>query len=124
MSAPPTRCAKAWGHGYSSGRSFLVLLLWAAATPSIFRVAGSNEFDPYPYILLNLFLSMLAGVQAAALLIAAKRADQISSELAMHDAKTDDEARSIIVEVDRKVGQVLDLVREVHGLTAKDITEG
>jgi uncharacterized membrane protein len=103
------------------GSFFLVLFLWAAAnTIYLSRISGSNEFDPYPYILLNLFLSMLAGVQAAALLIAAKRADQISSELAMHDSKTDDEARAIIVEVDRKVDQVLDLVREVHGLTAKD----
>jgi uncharacterized membrane protein len=119
------RAADAMRKGMGSwtfvGSFFLVLLLWAAAnTIYLSRVAGSNEFDPYPYILLNLFLSMLAGVQAAALLIAAKRADQISSELAMHDSKTDDEARSIIVEVDRKVDQVLDLVREVHGLTAKD----
>jgi len=63
-------------------------------------------------------------VQAAALLIAAKRADSISSELAMHDAKTDDEVKSIIGEVDRKVGEVLDLVREVHGLTANDKRQG
>ena len=35
---------------------------------------SSNQgFDPYPQILLNLFLSMLAGIQAAALLIAANR---------------------------------------------------
>ena len=56
-------------------------------------MAGS-EFDPYPYILLNLFLSMLAGVQAAALLIAAKRTDAISSELAMHDYETDQAAKN------------------------------
>ena len=53
-------------------------------------------------------------------MIAAKRADSISSELAAHDAKTDDEAKSIISEVDRKVGEVLDLVREVRGATVKD----
>jgi uncharacterized membrane protein len=103
------------------GSFFLVLILWATAnTLYISRLAHGNEFDPFPYILLNLFLSMLAGVQAAALLIAAKRADSISSELAVHDAKTDDEAKSIIREVDRKVGEVLDLVREVRGVTAKD----
>ena len=45
----------------------------------------------YPYMLLNLFLSMLAGVQAAALLIAAKRADAISSEIVIHtEHNTDD----------------------------------
>ena len=51
---------------------FTVMILWAVAN-SIFYLGGSHGkhgFDPYPYILLNLFLSMLAGVQAAALLIA------------------------------------------------------
>ena len=49
---------------------------WAVAN-SVFFLGGSNGkhgFDPYPYILLNLFLSMLAGVQAAALLIADRSA--------------------------------------------------
>ena len=123
------RAADAMRKGMGSwtfvGSFFLVLTLWAAAnTLYISRVAHGNEFDPFPYILLNLFLSMLAGVQAAALLIAAKRADSISSELAVHDAKTDDEAKSIIREVDRKVGEVLDLVREVRGVTAKDKSDG
>ena len=41
-----------------------------------------KPFDPFPYILLNLLLSTLAGLQGAILLIAAKRADRISAELA------------------------------------------
>lgn len=45
-------------------------------------------FDPYPFILLNLILSCLAAMQGAILLIAAKRQDQISSELARHDYQT------------------------------------
>src|SRR5665213_1824515 len=52
---------------------FGVMILWAAVnTYFLQRVIHHKAFDPYPYILLNLFLSMLAGVQAAALLIAAK----------------------------------------------------
>lgn len=46
---------------------------------------GSHGFDPYPFILLNLALSTMAGIQGAILLIAAKRADQVASELANHD---------------------------------------
>ena len=46
---------------------------------------GRTGPDPYPFILLNLALSCLAGLQGAILLIASKRSDQISSELAMHD---------------------------------------
>lgn len=48
-------------------------------TNSVLALGGPHGFDPYPYILLNLFLSMMAGVQAAALLIAAKRSDSIAS---------------------------------------------
>jgi uncharacterized membrane protein len=62
---------------------FGFMITWAVAN-SILHVGGSHGFDPYPYILLDLFLSMLAGIQAAALLIAAKRADQVASEIAVH----------------------------------------
>jgi uncharacterized membrane protein len=43
-----------------------------------------KPFDPFPYILLNLILSTLAGLQGAILLIAAKRADRIAAELAAY----------------------------------------
>ena len=71
-----------------------VMILWAIAN-SVFFLAGTHGkhgFDPYPYILLNLFLSMVAGLQGAILLIAAKRSDQISSQLAQHDYETDTNA--------------------------------
>ena len=64
-------------------------------------------FDPYPFILLNLILSCLAAMQGAILLIAAKRADQISSELAVHDYETN-------VEADQIVHAIHDLTREIH----------
>ncbi len=47
-----------------------------------------GAFDPFPFILLNLVLSCVAALQGAILLIAAKRADQISSMLAQHDYET------------------------------------
>jgi uncharacterized membrane protein len=53
------------------------MAIWAAYN-------GTHGFDPYPFILLNLFLSMIAGLQGAILLISAKRADSISSEVAQH----------------------------------------
>jgi uncharacterized membrane protein len=59
---------------------------------------GSN-FNPYPFILLNLVLSCLAAMQGAILLIAAKRADQISAELAAHDYATNVESDQLIKEV-------------------------
>lgn len=55
---------------------------------------GDHGFDPFPFILLNLMLSTLAALQGAILLIAAKRADQISSELAManYESSIEDQA--------------------------------
>ena len=76
-----------------------------------------KSFDPYPYILLNLFLSMLAGVQAAALLIAAKRADAISSEIALHTESNTDDIKTLIAENTVLTSQVktnTDLLDEIH----------
>src|SRR6185437_3070135 len=61
-------------------------LVFLAAWMLVNRNTG---FDPYPFILLNLVLSCVAALQGAILLIAAKRSDQISSELAQHDYEAD-----------------------------------
>ena len=58
-----------------------------------------DGFDPYPFILLNVVLSCLAAMQGAVLLIAAKRADQISAELAAHDYATNVESDELIKDV-------------------------
>lgn len=66
--------------------------------------------DVRPWILLNLMLSVLAGLQGAILLIAAKRADTISSELAAHDYQTNVEAKQIIDAVHA-------LTQQIHAVT-------
>jgi len=64
------------------------LTLWMSVN-ALIKHARSSTFDPYPFILLNLVLSCVAALQGAILLIAAKRSDQISSELAQHDYEAD-----------------------------------
>jgi uncharacterized membrane protein len=59
-------------------------------------INGSHGFDPYPFVLLNLTLSCLAALQGAILLIAAKRGDQISSELAQHDYEADIASKQLL----------------------------
>ena len=98
---------------------FGVMIAWAVAN-SLFYFGGQHGkhgFDPYPYILLNLFLSMLAGVQAAALLIAAKRADGISSEIAIHTEKNTDELKQLVNENTTLTVEVkthTDMLEEIH----------
>lgn len=97
---------------------FGVMIAWAVLNTVIFEhVIRHKAFDPYPYILLNLFLSMLAGVQAAALLIAAKRADAIASEIALHTANNTDDIKQLIAENTELTSQVkvaTDLLDEIH----------
>lgn len=97
---------------------FAVMIAWALVNTLLFEhVLHHKAFDPYPYILLNLFLSMLAGVQAAALLIAAKRADAISSEVALHTANNTDDIKKLIQEntaLTALVKKNTDLLDEIH----------
>jgi uncharacterized membrane protein len=97
---------------------FAIMIAWAIINTLLFEhVLHHKAFDPYPYILLNLFLSMLAGVQAAALLIAAKRADAISSEVAVHTANNTDDIKTLIAEntvLTSQVKKATDLLDEIH----------
>jgi uncharacterized membrane protein len=58
-----------------------VMAAWVVLNTVILR---HSAFDRYPYILLNLGLSMMAGLQGALILIAAKRADRVSAEASLH----------------------------------------
>lgn len=97
---------------------FAVMIAWALTNTWLLeRVLHHKAFDPFPYILLNLFLSMMAGVQAAALLIAAKRSDAIASEVAVHTATNTDDIKVLIAEntqITSAVKENTDLLEELH----------
>ncbi len=97
---------------------FAVMIIWALTNTWLLEhVLRHKAFDPYPYILLNLFLSMMAGVQAAALLIAAKRSDAIASEVAVHTAKNTDDIKILLMEnteLTSAVKKNTDLLEELH----------
>ena len=97
---------------------FAVMIAWALVnTLLIQHILNHKAFDPYPYILLNLFLSMLAGIQGATLLIAAKRADAISSEVALHTANNTDDIKTLIEEntaLMNRMKKNTDLLEEIH----------
>jgi uncharacterized membrane protein len=71
------------------------LAVWMTINFVISRT-GHKAFDSYPFILLNLVLSCVAALQGAILLIAAKRSDQVSSELAQHDYEADCRSRELL----------------------------
>lgn len=78
---------------------------------------GRKGLIPTRDILLNLVLSTMAGLQAAALLIAAKRSDAISSEIAVHTLKNTESDRALLqenTELTRVVKPHTDLLEELH----------
>lgn len=83
------------------------MLLWVAFNAFLLIDRGAT-FDPYPYILLNLFLSMLAAIQAPIILMSQNRhsaKDRISAE---HDYEVNLKAELEIMLLNEK----LDLLRE------------
>jgi len=75
---------------------------------------GSRALDPFPFILLNLFLSMLAGLQGAILLIAAKRADAIAAEQALSHLTISQQSGEIIRAVRAEQAAIHSLLHEIH----------
>ncbi len=77
----------------------------------------NSGFDPYPFILLNLVLSCLAAMQGAILLIAARRADTISAELAKHTFDIDQQNLAVTKDVHEVAQEIAELTRRIDGLT-------
>ena len=85
----------------------VVLVIWVLLN-SFVLMTYRESFDPYPYILLNLFLSMLAAIQAPIILMSQNRQaykDRLSAE---HDYEINLKAELEIMALHEK----MDLLRE------------
>ena len=62
----------------------LILILWVLLNSEVLA-HWQEQFDPYPYILLNLFLSMLAALQAPVIMMSQNRLAVKDRLQARHD---------------------------------------
>jgi uncharacterized membrane protein len=93
-----------------------------AAYVTLDSVLGKRAWDPYPFILLNLFLSMLAAVQAPVIMMSQNRQDtkdRLRGELDYDvnrraEAEIQGLARKLNL-LGEKIGDVEELVREKQG---------
>src|SRR5882724_5037538 len=79
-------------------------------------VMGRKSWDPYPFILLNLFLSMLAAIQAPVIMMSQNRQDtkdRLRSEL---DFDVNRRAESEIQGLARKLNLIGDKINDVEDL--------
>lgn len=85
----------------------VVLIVWIFLN-SYILIRVNQSFDPYPYILLNLFLSMLAAIQAPIILMSQNRQaykDRLSAD---HDYEVNLKSELEIMALHEKI----DLLRE------------
>jgi uncharacterized membrane protein len=94
------------------------MLVWVALNTVLLLSRGAT-FDPYPYILLNLFLSMLAAIQAPVILMSQNRQAEKDRLALAHDYEVNLKAEIEIMLLHEKLDQlrdqpVQDLLRIQH----------
>lgn len=82
-----------------------VMLFWVGVNAFLLMNRG-RTFDPYPYILLNLFLSMLAAIQAPIILMSQNRHSERDRMSAEHDYEVNLKAEMDIMLLHEKVDQL------------------
>jgi len=106
--------------------TFIIIFLTAMTIYSAINVSlGSHAWDPYPFILLNLFLSMLAAIQAPVIMMSQNRQDKkdrLRSELDFDvNRRAHAEIQGLAHKLNLlgdKIGDIEDLLREKVGGTA------
>ena len=82
-----------------------VMFGWVVVNGLLLAYRG-HTFDPYPYILLNLFLSMLAAIQAPIILMSQNRQSQKDRITAEHDYEINLKAELEIMLLHEKIDQL------------------
>jgi len=85
-------------------------------------ILGRSAWDPYPFILLNLFLSMLAAIQAPVIMMSQNRQDtkdRLRSEL---DFDVNRRAESEIQGLARKLNLIGDKINDVEDLLRQKLS--
>jgi uncharacterized membrane protein len=93
-----------------------VLLSWVILNSYVLSSRNAT-FDPYPYILLNLFLSMLAAIQAPIIIMSQNRQSVIDRLQATHDYEVNLKAELEI----RRLHEKIDELREKKWLELIEI---
>jgi uncharacterized membrane protein len=83
------------------------------------RVVQHQQFDPYPYIALNLMLSAMAGLQAPIIMMSQNRAAARDEALAGHHYKESQKMEDILVTTRELLQGNTDLTQKVHDLTVQ-----
>jgi CRP/FNR family cyclic AMP-dependent transcriptional regulator len=111
--------------GFGGSWTFIITFLSSlVAYSALSLLRGARSWDPYPFILLNLFLSMLAAIQAPVIMMSQNRQDtkdRLRSEL---DFDVNRRAESEIQGLARKLNGLGDQIGDLEDLIRGKISGG
>jgi uncharacterized membrane protein len=94
-----TKFVGSWGFIIVSA---IFVALWAAT-----NIYGwINSWDPYPFILLNLFLSILAAIQAPIILMSQNRQNEKDRVRSEYDYSVNRKAERLIEELKKQINRI------------------
>ncbi len=81
---------------------FVFLIIWMILNV----IAWGNNWDPYPFILLNLVLSCLAAIQAPIILMSQNRAAEIDRQRVNYDYAVNRKSEREIEEIKQQLNRI------------------
>jgi len=103
--------------GFGGSWTFIIAFLAALVVYTIIQIAlGRSAWDPYPFILLNLILSMLAAIQAPVIMMSQNRQDTKDRLRGELDYDVNRRAESEIQGLARKLNLLSDKIGDVEDL--------
>src|SRR5262249_11189675 len=95
--------------------SFIIIFAIVLVIYSVINVMlGQSAWDPYPFILLNLFLSMLAAIQAPVIMMSQNRQDKKDRLRGELDYDVNRRAELEIQSLATKLNLIVDKIDDVH----------
>jgi len=108
--------------GFGGSWTFIIAFLMALIGYAGISVLMSNRsWDPYPFILLNLFLSMLAAIQAPVIMMSQNRQDTKDRLRGELDYDVNRRAEAEIQGLSRKLNILDDKIADIHDLLREKV---
>jgi CRP/FNR family cyclic AMP-dependent transcriptional regulator len=103
--------------GFGGSWTFIITFLSGLLVYSLINVAlGGRAWDPYPFILLNLMLSMLAALQAPVIMMSQNRQDTKDRLRGELDYDVNRRAESEVQALSRKLNTIADKIDDLEEL--------
>jgi uncharacterized membrane protein len=101
--------------GFGGSWTFIItFLVMLVGYSMLSMLMGRNSWDPYPFILLNLFLSMLAALQAPVIMMSQNRQDTKDRLRGELDYDVNRRAESEIQGLARRLNALDDKIADIH----------